>query len=654
MENRRGKQMWVARLGGMAMLGLMAHSVWASEPFGPPKPDELAMKSVEGYPGAPAVVLYREEIDNSLDHSIQRYERVKILTEEGKKYANIELGYRSTSFFNDDYWLNIRLSDIAGRTIHADGTIVPFTGKPYEAEVEKVKGVKVKEKIFTLPDVQVGSIIEWRYTKYSDGFGAPDWYIQGELYVKSAHYKWLQNPYSPYSIATFPVLPLGAKLIVEPKHPIEVTVTDVQPLPTDDFLPPSASFVYRVQFNYTLAKTRDEFWKTNGEAWSKSENDFLKLDAKLSAVTQSATAGAKSEEEKLRKIYAFVEALENTDYARDRGGRESKASGQHDVKVVSDVLDNKRGNGVMLTDLFVAMARSAGMKAYLVAVPDRTNDLFSKFWLSFDQFKWLVAMVNVDGKDVFLDPGSGQCPYGVLSWQFTLMTGMRQTDAGIDFVVTPSPAYSKNHVTRVADLTMDAQGAIAGKVEISFEGAAAMQWRREALLGDEQSLQHDLEEMLKDIVPKTVEVKFTGVEHLADAEQPLTVSFEVHGPLAATAGKRLVMPADLFVSRERGTFANPKRELAVYFHYPELVTDTVKVKLPSGLNVEALPDDAKAAIPSHAQYIMTVIKDAQGFVVSRTFASGQVIVPTAKYDELRAFYQDFEGKDQESVVLKTL
>ena len=61
------------------------------------------------------------------------------------------------------------LDDIAGRTIHADGTIIPFTGKPYLKVLEKGKDVKVQERVFTLPDVEVGSIIEYRYaTRIAD------------------------------------------------------------------------------------------------------------------------------------------------------------------------------------------------------------------------------------------------------------------------------------------------------------------------------------------------------------------------------------------------------------------------------------------------------------------------------------------------------
>ena len=43
-----------------------------------------------------------------------------------------------------------------------------------------------------MPDVEVGSIIEYRYElRYDDNyFIAPDWYVQSDFYTRKAHYLW--------------------------------------------------------------------------------------------------------------------------------------------------------------------------------------------------------------------------------------------------------------------------------------------------------------------------------------------------------------------------------------------------------------------------------------------------------------------------------
>jgi hypothetical protein len=110
---RRSCRMILAGLG-MAMMPLLAHA----GSFTPPTPEELALKAVPGYPGAAAVVLYREQITMDDMHSVQHYDRVKILTEEGKKYANIELKYVSLNDYGDNNYTDDKaLGNIEGRTI---------------------------------------------------------------------------------------------------------------------------------------------------------------------------------------------------------------------------------------------------------------------------------------------------------------------------------------------------------------------------------------------------------------------------------------------------------------------------------------------------------------------------------------------------------
>src|SRR6266436_6053289 len=122
-----------------------------------PTPEELSMTSQPEVPGAPAVYLFREETTDDKMHMFSIYVRLKVLTERSKEHGNVELNYAKV---RDGGGYNVE--DIQGRTIHPDGTIIPFTGKPYDKLVEKTQGVKFMAKVFTMPDVEIGSIIEYR------------------------------------------------------------------------------------------------------------------------------------------------------------------------------------------------------------------------------------------------------------------------------------------------------------------------------------------------------------------------------------------------------------------------------------------------------------------------------------------------------------
>ena len=634
------------------------------------------MTSLPGYPGAAAVVLNREETTKDDLHSVFHYERIKILTKDGEKYANVELPFVSTS---EDYGAggnDKTLAEITGRTIHPDGTIIPFSGKPYLKVLEKSQSaqgesVKVQERVFTLPDVEVGSIIEYRYaTRISDDMvESPDWYIQGELYVRQAHYVWyptsrdLQDSHGLITTITwFPILPEGVKIerrdiphssfSQQPIQVFELTIKDVPPEVKEAYMPPISSFSYRVLFNFTAEHTAADWWKDEGKDWSKRMDSFADANSELKKETAEITSGATNDDQKLQKIYAAVMKLENTRYTRAHSQQEEKAEGGHQVKNIADVLSQKRGTETQLTALFVGMARAAGMKAYFMYVPDRSEEIFVPTWESFRQFDDVIAIVNVEGAEKYFDPGCRYCAYGHLAWQHTLVQGLRQVDKGTDFGGTPSDDFKFNQVTRVANLKMDDAGQITGTIDLGFSGSDAVEWRHRALSGDEESLNHALRTHLEDMVPRSLQVKVGKIENLTEYEQPLKVSYDVTGTLGTHTGKRILLPSDIFLSGESATFADEKRQEAVYFHYPRYVQDAQRINLPAALSVEAVPDTARFDLPKQEIYTMAITADAKGFTTRRNHVQGELLVMPKDYDSLRKFYAQFESKDQESVVLK--
>ena len=73
-------------------------------------------------------------------------------------------------------------------------------------------------------------------------------------------------------------------------------------------------------------------------------------------------AASDTPEHKLHKIYAAIMELENTDYTHEHSAAEEKSQDLKEVQNTDDVLSRKRGSSDQLTELFVAMARTAGMK----------------------------------------------------------------------------------------------------------------------------------------------------------------------------------------------------------------------------------------------------------------------------------------------------
>jgi hypothetical protein len=111
------------RIGTWAAIGL---AVWMLADqqanaigFQPVSPEELKMTSEPLAPGAPAIILYREvnRDDNGHTSHEDNYFRIKILTEEGRKYADVEIPFQKGA--ND-------VVNVYARSIRPDGTIANF------------------------------------------------------------------------------------------------------------------------------------------------------------------------------------------------------------------------------------------------------------------------------------------------------------------------------------------------------------------------------------------------------------------------------------------------------------------------------------------------------------------------------------------------
>jgi hypothetical protein len=653
-----------------SLLSLAVASLHADQWTAPTK-EELTMTSQPEVPGAAAVYLYKEEITNDGLHMWSVYVRLKVLTEKGKDYANVELGYGSHREGG-----GYTIGEIAGRTIHPDGTIIPFTGKPYEKLIEKTQEYKHMAKVFTLPDVEVGSIIEYRYNlRYDDNYYiAPDWFIQSELFMRKGHYVWRptnqqlitrhnddKHEMLSNGIAWFPVLPVGTQIQqtqlpsvggTEGQRIFEVNVHDVLPMPEEEFMPPINSFSYRVLFYYAYYRSFDEFWKSESKYWSKQSDKFIGPSPKVSAAVHNLTTPSDTQDQKLRKLYAAVMQLENTDFTREHERAEDKAQGLGEVHNTDDILERKRGDSRQLTELFVAMARAAGMKAYLMFVTNRDRSIFVQAYPSLNQLNDYVAIVNIDGKDQFLDPGSRYCPYGHLYWKHANAGGIRQTDNnGTTVGNTPGESYKWSRVERIGDLAMDEHGVVTGALKITYTGDPALNWRQSALSGDDASLRRELRTGVERMLSGGMNVEVTSIEKLQDYEQPLVVKFSVKGPIGSSTGKRLLVPNDIFTSSSKPVFPHEKREVAVDFHYPYWTQDAVRVAYPAIFKVESSPSTDKFLFQNFAAYSLGSTSNANSITMRRDFVLGEVLYFQKEYSELRAFYNKFETKDQENIVL---
>jgi hypothetical protein len=618
-----------------------------------PTPEELKMTSEPGVPDAVAVFLYREERADDKLHMHSVYVRLKILTDKGKEYADVELPYEGRSF-------SIRA--IEGRTIHSDGSVIPFTGKPYDKLLEKSKTTKYKAKVFTLPDAQVGSILEYRYeVSYDDGWVySPEWYIQLPLYVRKAHYQFAPTEHrlddghggsKDANVAYSPMLPKGVEVKYLPMQSLyTLDVEKIAPMQVEDYMPPMHSLTYRVLFYYTLARTSDEYWKTEGKYWSRDIDKFMNAE-KLGPIVSQIVAPSDTPRQKAHKIYEAVMKLDNTSFSRGHSGAEDKAEGLR-IKTAANIWEAKRGDADEITILFVGLARAAGLKAYVEAVTNRDRAFFLQNYLSLNQLDDDMAIIELDGKEEFFDPGERYCGFGDLHWKHTLTKGLRQTDHGAEVAETPSLGYKATTILRTADLYMEADGKVHGMLRVTLTGNEALIWRQRALNTDEEAIKREFEESIQEQVPPGVEVKTDHFLGLTDYDKTLMAVMNVTGSMGTATSKRVFLPAVFFEAGSKPLFVHDTRNVPIDLRYPYGAQDSVVIHLPPTLAVESAPKDAQIPLPKNALYQATFKLEPGKLQMGRVFILANSLFTAEEYSGVKDFYQKVNAKDQEQAVLQ--
>jgi len=639
---------------GWTLIAIVAGSLLtvrnaSGDEWKPVTQEELKMTSLPEAPGAPAVILYREvnRDDGRTPHE-DNYVRVKVLTEEGRKYANVEI-----PFFKESG----NVHNVKGRSMRPDGSVVPFDGRVVDQTIVKAKGVKYLAKTFTLPDVQVGSVIEYHYTiDFNEGYVYDSrWVLSEELFTRTAKFSLKANPDFVLRWSWPQGLPNGTQPPKDDHGTIRMDSSNIPSFQSEDYMPPEAAVKYRVDFIYSeglIEKDPAKFWRDYAKKQYGSVEEFVnKKKAMEQAVAQTIGAGD-SPEVKLQKIYAKVQQLRNTSFEREKTEQEQKREKQKEANNVEDVWKRGYGDGRQITWLFLGMARAAGFEASPILVSRRNMTFFNNNVMNPRELDDNVVQLSLNGKEMYFDPGTAFTPYGMLPWWETMAPGLKLSKDGGTWVEAPLAESNATKIERKAELKLDNEGTLEGKLTVTYSGNEAQALRMDERSEDDTGRKKLLEDMVKETVPVGIDVELVRQPDWKSSSPTLVTEYTLKVPgWVSGAGKRALLPVGLFSAPEKGLFENANRTHMVYFHYPFQKVDDVTIELPLGWKVGSLAkpvdNDAKAAV-----YTMMVEEKNGTLHLSRLLRSELMMVPKENYVALRQFFQGVRTGDEEQVVLQ--
>jgi hypothetical protein len=636
--------------------------------------EELALKDNPAEPGAPAMILFREETVNSKELQIDEYYKIKIFTDAGKSLADREVIISG----------NGQVTNIQGRTIHPDGKVIPFDGQVLQKTVYKSEEQRAEAKTFTLPDVTPGSIIEFRYRiqfaaimympqfenesiyleKILASFVAlpASWQVQDSIYTRHAHFVYIPNEVAPEARQYVPSLlwrkshlPSNITPQKQKDESWTLDVNDIAGIPVEDHMLPPEELRGRVEFFMDSAehpKDSKEYWDKVAKGWADSDERFIGKRSAIQELTSKTVKADDTPEVKLKRLYDRAQQVQNLNYL-PRAEQQGNSKNARDNNNVEDVLKHDFGNVQQINLFFVAMAQAAGFDSSLLRAAPRSKTLFHPEYQDRRELSTDFAWVHAGDKDYYLDPGLPYCPFGLLPWYDTAIAVMRSTKQGSSMVQVPPTPSSTSDTQRIAMLTLDEDGTLSGTITVRYAGQPALSHRMAERNQDNEGRRKTMENEIKRMFPASAKYTITNMAGWDRLDEPITVEGKLELPgMGEPAGRRLLLPIGVYESLQRQLFEPSARTQDIYFTYPYQHSDNITIKLPNGMQPAALPTPVVIDPGGRLKYQISAKQDGNSIQIQRQLVVGTMLFPVKAYPALRQFFGMLKTDDAQQIVLQ--
>ena len=620
-----------------------------------------AASSIPPFPkDIPAVVLADESvvtIDDDGRMTRRDFYAVKVLTREGRDEAVAHAVYNTDTE---------KVKDLSAWLISPSGKVKKY-GKGEAVELALVDNDVYNEAkrmiIGASADAELGSIFGYEtVTEDRSVFSQLAWYFQGA-------------PLPVLKSRISVTLPRGwtADALTLNHDKIEPTLSgntytwelrDLPPVTFEPLSPPRTAITPWLAINLTptpekpAARRSFATWADVSKWLTEISESQSSADDALAGKARQITAAAKTEMEKITAVGRFVQAINYVSIQIGTG-----RGGGYRPHAATEVFAKSYGDCKDKANLMRAMLKSIGIKSYLVSIYAGDPNHVRREWPSPHQFNHCIIAVKISdesqaltvvdhptlGRLLIFDATDDITPVGDLpvheQGSYALIIA---GDAGalLKMPVTPPEA---NMLNRSAEVQLNPDGSILATVREQSIGQAAVRERGPFKGLTRPEYNGRIERW---IAQGATGVRVSKIEPL---DEPDAGKFSLAADFSAPAygqlmqGRLLVFRPAIVSRRESLSLTEPGRTHPVVLT-PSAYSETTKVKLPGGFEIDEMPDAVKLDTPFGSYATSYVVKDGQ-LLFTRTLVVRQATIPAADYSTVRSFFERIRTAEQSPVVL---
>lgn len=643
--------------------------------FGQPEAKDFKPESFAADSAAGAVVLCdygRSRLTGYRDGFrvvFERVTRVKILKKSGYDAATVEIPLYHRGGDQE------QITNLRGFTYHLVNGQVQKTKLETSGVFLEKRSPRVNVRRFTMPDVREGAVVEYAYTLTSDFlFNFQNWVFQGPYPVRWSEYRASIPVFYKYKIIFQGGQPLaldkptrgstnllvdnkvdnigtvnGSLTVSAPTEQYQWAMKDVPALRHEAYTTAAADYEARIDFQLVGEQWPEQPYRDLTDSWAKinaallaDENFGQQLDRAnfLKEQMQALTAKYPDPARRAAAVRDFVLAAVRYN-GTNRYATESS---------LRKAFDAHSGTSADVNLLLIASLRDAGLAANPVLLSTRDHGRVNQTFPLLEKFNYVVALVPLaEGQELLVDATDPALPCGMLPERCLSQSGrLIMPEATAGRWVDLHPSQHRVHFQQLA-LTLDAQGALAGKMHEEHAGYAGADARQELeRLGEKKYLAEIGRQHTAWTVPTAAVTKPEAVD------APLTVdyAFTQAADDNAVAGTLYLSPLRELASGQN-PFRHENRQYPVDFGSTQEEITLVTLTLPAGYELAETPKNAIIDLPDNGgRYLYNVATVGTNVQLTSRLTLRKSAYAAEEYGQLREFYRLMLEKQAEKLVIK--
>lgn len=607
----------------------------------PFNPQQLKFTTHADFPDAEAIVLADVGTFSTVDGGNKwightyRQVRIHILAESEIDRGNVEL-----YFYHVDGAENI--SRIKGRSYNLEnGKLVTSVLKRKQVFREKIDEEYTRIR-FSLPNVKVGTIIEYEYLKARDNlFTLTPWYFQTDIPTLQSDYKVYLPQNSDYTYVVLGGNHDKFKSVGENNWKMEK-------LPGIKEEPYSSSIInYRSQIRFQLrGVNRGGEYKKVLDDWPSFTKKLLQNQYLGDRLKQKLTVDPTFWSE----ITAISEPRERMISIYNHVKNRMKWDGEHSYfsyRKTDKAYQENSGSSAEINFILIQLLRKAGIKVDPLLISTRNRLKPIKNYPLVSAFNHVIAYAIIDGRSFLLDATDPLRPYTLLAYEDLHHTGWLLKEKNPRWVEIPGkfPAISSVSV-------MGSIGEDGFKAEFSgfAKGYYALNIRKEVEKTGKQAYAKTLAKEME----SNDEGEVFQIENLSDIEEAIKWKYQIgENEYVIDNGDRMYINPLFGYALEENPFLAKERNYPVDFGHTFRENYSFTFILPDGYEVESLPESQRYVLPKNVGSFEYIVSEEEGKIQMRSSISMRetLFVPEG-YFYLRELYDKMISKQSEQWVLR--